>query len=151
MDVDLGELLGRLTLADDGGRAAAVSVPAAGSGTSSGEGEQPAPVMTSELQEYLRRVTAWRASTEALMTVVGELAHQQVNFLVSGGGETQLFDIERADGMAQQQARQCKATVAALAQQTQERLLALDGDSTRTEIRIRRNLDASLNVSGFVL
>lgn len=157
----LDELLGRLTIADGAtpplealGQshcASSVGVPATMLPQPElqhhlGQQQQAtaSKCMTQPLQAYLRQVTACRSATEELMAVIGELVRGQVSFLSEGGGESQMREISELDARVRMIAASTTDLVEKLNLASAERLRTLGEGVACTEMRIRANLDASL-------
>ena len=100
---------------------------------------------TPTLVEYFASVSAIRADADALFASVGCLAEQHAR-VVSGAGEPakEMTEVGRADEAVAQSASALESARALALARTEARLMELGGDESCVEMRIRRNIDGSL-------
>lgn len=100
---------------------------------------------TPPLIEYFERVSAIRADADGLFAQIGLLAEQHAR-VVSGAGEptAEMTAVGRADAEAADAAAALDSARRLLAARTDARLVELGGDACCVEMRIRRNIDGSL-------
>ena len=97
------------------------------------------------LIEYFERVSAIRADAECLFAQIGQLAEQHAR-VIAGAGEptTEMEKVGRADSAVERSASAIDSARKALVARTEARLVELGGDESCVEMRIRRNIDGSV-------
>lgn len=100
---------------------------------------------TPTLVQYFAQASALRVDADALFASIGRLAEQHARVISSAGEPTtEMVEVGRADAAVAQAASALESARALAVARTEARLAELDGDESCVEMRIRRNIDRSL-------